>query len=838
MPWRRPGFHALCSPRERPAYPVAPTRATARAATAAVQLALAAAVVTAIGWAPSTQAQGQGGSRQTKTVDIPAGPLTEALNRFAEDSGVFLSAPAELTQGKTSPGLSGAYTVDQGFAELLRGQGLEIVRQANGGYALRPTPPTPGAAAGTATLPTVWVTAGAATAPGESPPLFAGGQVARGAQLGVLGNLDYMEAPFSVTAYTDDLIRARQVTEIRDIVAQKPSLIVTTSRGNYNNGFQLRGFDASLRLNGLKGVANADVQTDAYERIEILDGPNALLFGDFGGIGGTINLVPKRAGDEPLTRAALRYESRSQIGPAFDVGRRFGPNREFGIRLNASGTKGESEVNSVKDTHLLGALALDLRLDRVRASFDVITQRNASNVIGWGSYPITVASGRIPDPVDITDLRRGPRAASQFSKHVAEDRNMVGQLEFDLTDRTRLKLAYGTFRWTYNYASADYDAATSTEAIDAYNASRGIYGTENEAFRASLSHQIDTGPIRHQLVIAFDQNKSASLAANPDFNDIFLSYTRPAGDYSNQPRFALLDGDLSGLSTYGATVEQSVGVVNRFGPKDGSWMVIAGLRRQNVRNDAYDAGKTTATLGAMARLTPTISIYGNHGQGLEAGQAVPPFYNQEQGLRYENAGEVLSPHTSKSYELGVKLDRGAIGATAALFQISRPSVVSTALSTTVYRLGADGEQVNRGIEFNLFGEPIKGLRLTAGVAFLDPKLTGTEGGVNDGKVAVGTPKRGASVYGEWDLPRVEGLTLAGGLNYRSRQFADAANATWTGGYTTVDAGLRYQPPRLPRARLSLNVTNLFAKDYWEAARYGSSWYGVARTVKLSASFDF
>lgn len=145
-----------------------------------------------------------------------------------------------------------------------------------------------GEQAGGVVLPTIQVTG----ASEGVPPAFAGGQVATGANLGILGNMDYMEAPFSITSYTDQLIREKQVTELRDIAMLEPSLNVFYTRGNYNNGFMLRGFPAQLRFDGLKGPANYDIQTDAYERVEIVEGPNALLFGDFGGSAGRSTSCP------------------------------------------------------------------------------------------------------------------------------------------------------------------------------------------------------------------------------------------------------------------------------------------------------------------------------------------------------------------------------------------------------------------------------------------------------------------------------------------------------------------------------------------------------------------
>lgn len=74
---------------------------------------------------------------QVREYSIPAGSLDQVLNRFASEAGVLLAIDGQLTQGKTSPGLQGRFSVEKGFSELLSGSGLQVVNGA-GGYTLQP----------------------------------------------------------------------------------------------------------------------------------------------------------------------------------------------------------------------------------------------------------------------------------------------------------------------------------------------------------------------------------------------------------------------------------------------------------------------------------------------------------------------------------------------------------------------------------------------------------------------------------------------------------------------------------------------------------------------------
>ncbi len=69
--------------------------------------------------------------------DIPAGPLAQVLNRFAEQSGLVLVYPAELTLRQESGGLQGNYTPLEALRLLLDGTGIEARESRGGSVTLR-----------------------------------------------------------------------------------------------------------------------------------------------------------------------------------------------------------------------------------------------------------------------------------------------------------------------------------------------------------------------------------------------------------------------------------------------------------------------------------------------------------------------------------------------------------------------------------------------------------------------------------------------------------------------------------------------------------------------------
>ena len=76
----------------------------------------------------------------TQRYAIAAGPLDNALSQFASAANVILSFSPQQTSRLRSVGLNGNFTVDQGFAQLLQGSGLQAVPQAPGSYILQALP--------------------------------------------------------------------------------------------------------------------------------------------------------------------------------------------------------------------------------------------------------------------------------------------------------------------------------------------------------------------------------------------------------------------------------------------------------------------------------------------------------------------------------------------------------------------------------------------------------------------------------------------------------------------------------------------------------------------------
>ena len=298
-------------------------------------------------------------------------------------------------------------------------------------------------------LSTVTVNASAdASAQGLSPA-YPGGQVARGGRAGVLGTRDAMETPFSITSYTNELIQDRHARSVGDVLQNDPTVRVARGFGNFQESYFIRGFllgSDDTAYNGLYSLLPRQyIATELFERVEVLRGASAFLNGaspNGGGLGGSINLLPKRAPNEPLNRVTFGVASGGQTQLSADVARRFGPDGNTGIRVNAATHSGGTGVNG-EDVELgLVAVGLDWRSRDVRLSGD----------IGWQDHKLRNARTNVTLAATATQVPTAPDNATNFAQPwtYSNERDTFGTLrgEWDITPNVTGWAAAGARRGT------------------------------------------------------------------------------------------------------------------------------------------------------------------------------------------------------------------------------------------------------------------------------------------------------------------------------------------------------------------------------------------------------
>lgn len=672
------------------------------------------------------------------------------------------------------------------------------------------------------------VTVKAAALPGELPRAYAGGQVARGGSIGVLGTANVMDQPFAVTNYTSDFIRDTQARTIGDVVINNASVRTEQSSGGFGDAFQIRGFDVSatdVALNGLYGmVSTARVPVNLLERVEVLQGPGSLMYGmgPSGSVGGAINIVTKQADDVPLTRLTGLYQSKGQFGTEVDVGRRFGSDGQWGVRVNGMYKDGQTGIAHGNQSQGDGSVALDYRGQKLRWSFDAY---NASenddefrSQIGFGNA---------------TALPSAPSAYSNLypgSKMRLRDTAAMTRAEYDVNQYVTLYGAagehYGTS--TQSFPSGSVDNAGN---FTVYN---GYYDQYNRTRTVDVGARFhfDTFGVKHTLVAGLTSlNEEEGYFYAGSTASVASSIYQPA----TLPAVGVDRGDAQRFAHLRLFSEQLIDTLSLW---DDRLLITGGFRHQTIGSDGYNptTGVRTSSYsessisplaGIVFKPLMNISVYGNFTSGLTDGGSAP--------VGSANFGQAFAPYKSNQYEAGVKADWGRVTTSVSIFQITQPNYVQN-LVTNVY--GPEGNKRVRGLELSAYGEAVHNLRLMASATFYNAKLND----INDGSVpsthATNVPSYTFNLGADYTLPWVHGLAVNARVIHNGAQYYDGAAQFRVPSWTRYDIGARYSTQILRKnVVFRANIENLFGSRYWlQQGIYLTT--AAPRTLFLSAQVDF
>jgi iron complex outermembrane receptor protein len=692
-------------------------------------------------------------------------------------------------------------------------------------------------------LPTVTVNASADASAAGLPPAYAGGQVASGGRVGFMGNQDIMETPFTSTSYTLDLIQNQQARSVSDVVQNDPSVRTARGFGNFQELYVIRGFPVysdDMAYNGLYGILPRQyVAAELLERVEVFRGANTFLNGAApggSGIGGAINLVPKRASNEDLTQVTAGVDSGGQAYLATDLARRFGPDQSTGLRVNAVRRDGGTAVDDEKHALSMFSVGLDYRQSDVRLSADLGYQNNQLDQ----PRPSVTASGGIPP---------APDAAKNFAQSwtYSDERQTFGTLrgEYDINDKVTAWAAVGMRQGKESNVLAN-PTATANGSTSAYR-----FDNEHEdsvkTGEIGIRGKIRTGSVGHSLSAVADAYAldSKNAYAMSSFSGFPGSLYDPVAVAAPSANF-FTGGSLSSPKTTEKTETTSVALADTLSLADDRVLVTLGARHQTIANHSYNynsgaeessykKSRVSPMGGIVFKATAQVSLYSNYIESLAKGDVAPTTSGT---TVIANGGEAFAPYVSKQKEVGVKYDGGRIGGVLNAFTTSKPSGYVTGNT-----YGIDGEQRNRGVELSLYGEPLQGVRLLGGITQLDARQIKTSGGSSDGKDAIGVPHQQVNAGVEWDVPALRGLTLTGRAIHTSAQYADAANTLELPSWSRFDLGARYITSLGKQAlTLRARVDNVADRDYWASAGgYPGAGYlvlGAPRSFMLSATVDF
>ncbi|MGE6391908.1 TonB-dependent receptor [Psychrobacter sp. PSP] len=696
-------------------------------------------------------------------------------------------------------------------------------------------------------LDTIVVTSSADASADGLPDAYEGGQVATGSRVGILGNQDIMDTPFSTTSYTNEYITNQQAQSVGDLLKKDPTVRVARGFGNFQEAYFMRGFITTsddTMFNGLYGILPRQyIATELFERVEVQRGASAMLNGaapSGGNAGGTINLLPKRAGNDPLREVTLGYGQGDQGKIAVDVSDRFGSDDAIGVRFNAAYQDGDSAIDDESSTLGLAALGLDYRGDQYRLSAD----------LGWQDNKLSETRPSV-NLGGVSSVPNAPDGSKNWAQPwtYSDEKDVFGTIrgEYDFNDNITAYGAYGIRRGDEDNSLSDLtvtnnDGSSTTSRFD------NIREDKVQSAELGLRGKWQTGKIGHDWVLAadiYDQEEKGAYAFDSARPTNLYSPTKYRDNtWSNKAGFG---GNLDDPKLTNEKQLQSFALADTISLFDDKLKTTLGVRHQNLKTTSYDANtqaetahydksEWTPSIGIVYQPNMDWSIYGNYIESLAPGKRAP-LTNDNDAVT--NGGQNLDPYVSEQTELGVKYDNGMIGSSLAVFRTDEPRAYINNSNTFT----AAGENRHQGVELTVFGSPSENMRLNAGVSYLSAKQKDTGDSALDGNRVIGVPTLQSNVNIEYDLAAVEGLTLTGDIIHTGSRYSDNANTLKVDGYTTLDLGARYRT-MLAGQDVTLKgvVTNVTGEDYWQSVGgYADSGYlnaGEPTALKVSATFNF
>jgi catecholate siderophore receptor len=635
------------------------------------------------------------------------------------------------------------------------------------------------------------------------------------------------DTPQTIAVLTRDQLDDQAVMQLGDALRYVPGVSLGQGEGQRDQVI-LRGQSttADFFIDGVRDDAQYYRPLYATERVEVLKGANALLFGRGGG-GGVINRVAKKA--EP-------GKSRAEVSAAVDTFSAW----SLAGDVNLGSDRGALRLNAVRQD-------LDNHRDVFKGHF---TGVNPTATVLVGDATSLTASYEYVEDRRVTDRGvpslngspiRGYDAAffgdaianhSEVTAHIARA-GLAHQAGDNLT--LRLSGQYATYDKYYGNV-VPTAATASTVSLNGYASTNG---RANTIVQGDLVWKGETGAIRHTLLAGFEAGWQSSDSTRQDAlfakagGGTTVSVTVPLAQRIALPAVSFTPinrSSASDLRTLSSFVQDQIELTDYL-------QIVAGIRYDDFRLSGVNRitgagaerhdGLWSPRLGVIVKPRSDISLYASYARSF-----LPQSGDQFTSLDATQA--TLEPENFRNLEAGIKWAvTPGLAATLAAFQVDRNNTRATDPVTGFPVLS--GASRVRGFEASLAGRLAANWQASLGYSFQDGEITSTTTAAPAGRKLDKLPRHQASAWTRYDLTPSFGLGL--GAVHQSSQFATISNAVRLPGFTRFDAAAYWKPAT--GVALQLNVENLAGVDYFPNAHTDNNIAtGAPRNAKLTVRLSF
>jgi len=676
--------------------------------------------------------------------------------------------------------------------------------------------------------------------PGRDPRGPINGYVADRSLTGTKTNTPLMETPQSISVVGREEIRDQNPNSLAGALRYAPGVRSETFGADTRNDWlKIRGFDVQdvgLFQDGLQlqsfAFATWKFPPFGIERIDILRGPSAVLYGG-SGPGGLVNVISKKPPYESLNNVETGVDSFGNSYLSFDFGGPVatpsGPSKELFYRLLGTVKGGDTQTAFTPDNTYFIAPSFTYKPD-IDTTLTVLASasKNETRVQGFLPYVGTVVDapfGRIP-----THLFASDPSVDKFTR----EQEMVGyQFEKNLTDdltvRQNARFAHDDVKFQTLLGNGYVGGVPATAQLSRFNDfARDIANQGN--LDTQLEYRFVTGPVQHKALVGVDL-KSYEIADLQAFD-----FATPPLNLLN-PVYGVPQGFPGTVFADQTITQKQAGLYAQDQLKLGRFTLVLSGRNDWV--NTLDNNRLAPSISRDdSRFSGRTGLIYNTDLGIAPYVSYATSYNPIIGTNF-TTGQLFAPETGVQTEAGVKIEpagfNGHFG--AAVFDLKRQNVLTTNPLNALQSIQT-GEVTSRGIELEAVANVTPELKVVGSFTTfhifvskdLNPALIDT--------VPTNTPSTIASLWGDYTFKTgpLTGFGFGAGVRYNGISYADTANTLVVPEYVVGDAAIHYE---MKNWRLALNITNIGDKIYVGSCSTPSAcFYGDRRRAVASVSYKW
>jgi iron complex outermembrane receptor protein len=629
-----------------------------------------------------------------------------------------------------------------------------------------------------------------------------------------------LETPQSVVTVTRKQIDEQNPQTVSEALRYTAGVLSDRDSNTRYDSVFLRGFGSfgtstsyvhfldGLKLPRSQAFAQTSIDPWLLDRLEVLKGPSAVLYGQTSP-GGLVNQVSRSPAAEAFNEAFIEMGSDGRMQAGLTSRGAFTSDGRLQYSITTIGRKSDTRYDGVEEKRFAIAPALTWKPD------------TNTTLIVSGYYQ------KDPEGGYFNSLYPDFLAPTAYRSYLDRELN-IGDPDFDSFEREQYGIGYAfEHRFTdvvalrsklrYSSLETDFRSLQMAGAIDdngdiPRQALRSIEDADGVSFDNQMELRFSTGDVRHTVLAGFDYQESESnwqylYGAASSLNVVSPVYGQPIGTLTT-----IIDSNQKLRQT---------GVYLQDQMEFGSFRASLGLRHdwtdqdtENRLTDTMSGQSSEATsyrLGLLYLFDNGLAPYASYSTSFE------PVVGTDIN------GDAFEPTKAKQFEVGLKYQPQGFDAlfTVSAFDIRQKNALVTD-PTSIYFNVQEGEIRSRGIEIEARGNVTRNLELIAALTLLDTELTETTDVANLGKRPQAVPEHFGSLWANYRFNggALNGLGLGGGVRFVGSSYADSANTVKADGYTLVDAALRYDfgvhNLQMKGLEATLNVTNLFDKDYYSS----------------------